>query len=87
MTPPSFEISPGPITDEIARRLIARFSPSDLVVADESDSHRGHGNHVEGVQTHVTVAITAAAFTGRDLLDPPIGNGPVHALSVRARAV
>jgi BolA family transcriptional regulator, general stress-responsive regulator len=100
MTPPSFEISLGPITTEIARRLHARFSPSALKVADESESHRGHGNHVEGLQTHVKVDITAAAFTGlsriaavrlvqqevRDLLDPPIGNGPVHALSVRARS-
>jgi BolA family transcriptional regulator, general stress-responsive regulator len=94
------QIDNGPITTEIARRLVSRFAPASLNVIDESASHRGHGNHIEGVQTHVAVRITAAAFAGlsrvaavrlvqaevRDLLDPPVGNGPVHAFSVTATA-
>ncbi len=96
-----FDVAPGPVTSDIAARLIARFEPAALQVVDESAQHRGHGNHREGVQTHVAVHITAAAFAGvsrvaavrlvhaelRDLLDPPVGDGPVHALSVTARAV
>ncbi len=94
------EIDSGPITNEIARRLTEKFAPSALRIIDESAHHSGHGNHIEGVQTHVAVQITAPAFAGlsrvaasrlvqqqvRDLLDPPIGNGPVHAFSVSAKA-
>jgi BolA family transcriptional regulator, general stress-responsive regulator len=92
------EIAPGPVSEEIGRRLLAAFTPARLRVVDESEAHRGHGNHRAGVQTHLAIMIEAEAFAGlsrvsaqrlvhkllKDLLDPPIGNGPVHALTVTA---
>ncbi len=93
-------IAPGDTSAEIARRLQAAFAPSLLEVHDESDGHRGHGGHREGEQTHLAVRIEAAAFSGltrvaaqrlvhkelADLMDPPVGQGPIHALTVSARA-
>lgn len=48
------------ISDEIRQRLDARFAPSLLEVADESEKHRGHGGWREGGQTHFRVRIRAA---------------------------
>lgn len=48
------------ISDEIRQRLDARFAPSLLEVADESEAHRGHGGWREGGQTHFRVRIRAA---------------------------
>jgi BolA family transcriptional regulator, general stress-responsive regulator len=90
------KIAPGPISEEIGRRLVAHFAPIRLQVIDESEGHRGHGNHREGIQTHLAIVIEATAFAGlsrvsaqrlvhkllTDLMDPPVGNGPVHALTV-----
>jgi BolA protein len=90
------DIAAGPISEEIGRRLVAHFAPMRLQVIDESESHRGHGNHREGIQTHLAIKIAAPGFVGlsrvaaqrmvhkllTDLMDPPVGNGPVHALSI-----
>ena len=48
------------ISDEIRQRLDARFAPSLLEVADESEKHRGQGGGREGGQTHFRVRIRAA---------------------------
>lgn len=53
------------IADEIHSRLTEAFSPSDLVVEDDSESHRGHAGFREGGQTHFNVRIRAAAFEGQ----------------------
>ncbi len=90
-----FSIAPGPTSEEIARRLVAAFAPTSLAVIDESDSHRGHGGHREGVQTHLAVRIEAAAFAGlarvaaqrlvhKELAD--LMDRPIHALTVSAQA-
>lgn len=90
----SLNIAPGRTSAEIAARLTAAFSPTRLEVIDESEAHRGHGGHREGLQTHLAVRIEAAAFAGlsrvaaqrlvhkqlADLMD-----NPVHALTVTAR--
>jgi BolA family transcriptional regulator, general stress-responsive regulator len=83
--------SPRPIAEEISRRATAAFAPVHLEVQDDSHSHRGHGGHREGVETHLTVRITSAVFNGKgrverqrlvfevlhDLMD-----NPIHALSL-----
>lgn len=92
----TFLIHPGPTTEAVARRLLGAFHPTKLDVVDESASHAGHGGHREGVQTHIAVRIAAPPLDSlsridatrlvhkelKDLLDPPVGNGPIHALSI-----
>jgi BolA family transcriptional regulator, general stress-responsive regulator len=92
----SLTIAPGSVSEEIGRRLQAALAPTHLMVTDDSAAHQGHGGHREGVQTHLSVTIAAAALLTqsrvaatrmvqrelRDLMDPPVGQGPIHALSV-----
>lgn len=50
------------VTDEIRARLESAFSPTELVVEDESEKHRGHAGYREGGESHFRVAIRAPAF-------------------------
>lgn len=50
------------IRDEIEQKLQAAFQPRELMVEDDSESHRGHGGWREGGQTHFNVRIRAADF-------------------------
>lgn len=50
------------ICDEIEARLNDAFAPDELVVEDDSESHRGHGGWREGGQTHFNVKLRATAF-------------------------
>ncbi len=84
-------LSPRPVADEITRRVQVAFAPLYLEVVDDSDKHRGHGGHREGIETHLTLRITSAAFDGKsrvarqrlvfDLLSDLMEN-PIHALSL-----
>lgn len=71
------------------------FSPSHLVIEDESHRHAGHaGARPEG-ETHYRIIIHAPAFAGRSRLEvhrlvnqalaEEFENG-LHALSIEARA-
>ncbi len=62
------------IRDEIEAKLTAAFSPTELEVVDDSESHRGHGGWREGGETHFNVKIRAETL------------GPLSRLS-RHRAV
>ena len=85
----------GAVTEAIRHKLEAKFAPARLEIVDDSDKHRGHAGHREGGESHFTVVIEAAAFTGQ----PRVARqrmvyaalaeelaGPVHALSVKALA-
>lgn len=50
------------IRDEIEQKLHAAFAPRELMVEDDSESHRGHGGWREGGETHFNVRIRAAAL-------------------------
>ncbi len=50
------------VEDEIREKLQAAFQPRELVVVDDSESHRGHGGYQEGGQSHFNVRIVAEAF-------------------------
>ncbi len=50
------------IRDEIEQKLTLAFGPSELMVEDDSESHRGHGGWQEGGETHFNVKIRASAF-------------------------
>ncbi len=86
----------GPIAHEIEARLNAALAPTDLIVTDDSESHRGHAGHRGSGESHFTVALTAAAFAGLsriarqravyaalgDLMAPD----RIHALIIKASA-
>jgi BolA protein len=85
----------GAIAAEIEARLRKGFAPTLLRITDDSASHRGHGHHHADGESHFTVEIESAAFSGlgrvarqravnatlADLLA-----GPVHALALQCRA-
>ncbi|WP_170466164.1 BolA family protein [Ruegeria arenilitoris] len=53
------------VTDEIRTRLQTAFDPRELVVVDDSESHRGHAGFQEGGESHFNVRIRASAFEGQ----------------------
>ncbi len=52
------------VSQEIHTRLSAAFSPSELQVVDDSESHRGHAGYQDGGESHFNVRIRAAHFAG-----------------------
>jgi BolA protein len=54
----------GPIAAEIEARLRAAFTPTRLIVHDDSASHAGHAGHDSRGESHFTVEITADGFAG-----------------------
>lgn len=57
------------VADTMRRKLVARFSPLRLDIADESHRHAGHaGARPEG-ETHFAVTIVAAAFAGKSRIE------------------
>jgi BolA protein len=77
------------------RKLSAAFSPSRLDITDDSARHAGHAGAREGGESHFSVTIESAAFTGASRVERQrmvYGAlaeelaGPVHALSLKAVA-
>ena len=54
----------GAVAETIRSKLDAAFAPARLEVIDDSDKHAGHSGHRDGGESHFTVVIEAAAFTG-----------------------
>jgi BolA protein len=50
--------------ERIHATLTARFAPTQLVVQDDSAQHAGHAGAAAGGETHYTVVMEAAAFSG-----------------------
>ena len=85
----------GAVAETIRSKLDAAFAPAKLEVIDDSDKHAGHSGHRDGGESHFTVVIEAAAFTGvarvqrqrkiYGILAEELA-GPIHALSVKALA-
>ena len=50
------------VKDEIHERLMAAFSPRELEVVDDSESHRGHAGYQDGGQSHFNVRMRAEAL-------------------------
>ncbi|WP_372573195.1 BolA family protein [Ruegeria jejuensis] len=78
------------ITDEIRNSLQQAFSPRELEVVDDSESHRGHAGYREGGQSHFNVRIRADAFAGQSRIarhravHAALGDlvGRIHALAL-----
>jgi BolA protein len=83
------------VADTIRQKLTERFSPTRLVVIDESHRHAGHAGARPGGETHFAVTITSAGFAGLgrvarqrlvyDALKAELAGG-LHALSLVTRA-
>ena len=76
----------------LRRRLEARFSPTLLVIEDESHLHAGHAG-AEGGQSHFRVRIVAEAFRGVTPVDrhrlvyaavDDLLKADIHALAIEA---
>ena len=50
------------LCEEIEARLNDAFAPEQLIVEDDSETHRGHGGWREGGETHFNVKIRAPGF-------------------------
>ncbi len=84
----------GPLAQEIEALLRAAFAPSSLAVINDSARHHGHSGDDGSGESHFTVEIESAAFTGQSrlqrqrLVNAALGDIPgqrVHALAIKAR--
>jgi BolA protein len=85
----------GDVADRMQEKLTQAFAPIKLNIVDDSDKHKGHAGAREGGQSHFTVIIESAAFTGvsrverQRMINHVLADdlaGPVHALSIQASA-
>lgn len=85
----------GPMASEIENRLMAALAPARLDVINDSASHSGHMGDDGSGESHFTVEIESAAFSGKSRLErqrmvnQALGDLPgqkVHALAIKARA-
>jgi BolA family transcriptional regulator, general stress-responsive regulator len=53
------------VADAIRRKLTERFAPMRLELEDESHRHAGHEGARPGGETHFSVTVVSAAFTGQ----------------------
>lgn len=84
----------GPIAQEITRLLTAAFAPTRLEVINDSARHHGHSGDDGSGESHFTVEIESAVFTGVSRLQRQrmviaalgdIPGGRVHALAIKAK--
>jgi BolA protein len=85
----------GPVAAEIENRLIAALSPLSLAVIDDSHKHAGHSGHDARGESHFTVEIESATFTGQSrvsrqrMVNTALAEllaERVHALAIKAKA-
>ena len=85
----------GPVAAAIARKLKQGLEAEHVVVVDESHLHQGHAGSRDGGESHFRVEVVSRQFSGKSRIDRQrlvYGilaeelAGPVHALSVSARA-
>jgi len=87
--------STGPIAREMRARLEAALAPTALTLIDDSEKHRGHGGYNPSGESHFSLAIESAAFTGKSRVERQrmiyralgqLMDERVHALSIKAKA-
>ncbi len=85
----------GPLAQEIAQLLTAAFAPTRLEVINDTATHHGHAGDDGSGESHFTIVIESAAFTGvsrlerQRMVNRALGDIPgqrVHALAIRASA-
>ncbi|HEX4159251.1 MAG TPA: BolA family protein [Rhizomicrobium sp.] len=83
------------VADDIHRKLVEAFRPTEIYVEDESAHHAGHAGARPGGETHFRVRIVAPAFVDMsriarqrkiyEVLSDEM-RVQIHALSIDARA-
>lgn len=83
------------VADTMHRKLAERFAPSRLEIVDDSQRHAGHAGARPGGETHFSVILVSAAFSGMgrvarqrlvyETLDAELAGG-VHALALTTLA-
>jgi BolA family transcriptional regulator, general stress-responsive regulator len=82
----------GAIAETMRRKLTEALAPNRLEIVDDSARHAGHAGTRAGGESHFTITIEAAAFTGlrriqrQRLIHAILAEelaGPVHALSLK----
>lgn len=77
------------------KRLMAALSPEKLVVSNDSEKHRGHAGYDGTGESHFSVEVTSAQFSGLNrvarqrLVNQALGDlmkERIHALSIKAIA-
>jgi BolA family transcriptional regulator, general stress-responsive regulator len=85
----------GPVAREITARLEQALAPTKLQLSDDSEQHRGHGGYNPAGESHFSLAIESALFTGQSrvarqrMIYQALGDlmhERVHALSITAKA-
>ena len=85
----------GPVATEMLSRLNSALSPTAIELIDDSEQHRGHGGYNPAGESHFTLRIESAAFTGKSRVERQrmiyaalgdLMDARVHALSIRAHA-
>ena len=85
----------GPVQREMEELLQHAFIPSRLAVINDSANHHGHSGDDGSGESHFTVVIESAAFTGKSrverqrMVNRALGDIPgqrVHALAIKATA-
>ena len=85
----------GPVATEMLARLNSALSPTQIELTDDSEQHRGHGGYNPAGESHFSLRIESAAFSGKSRVErqrmiyAALGDlmrERVHALSIRATA-
>jgi BolA family transcriptional regulator, general stress-responsive regulator len=89
------DLATGPVAAAIAARLTAALDPSQLEVSNDSHLHAGHRGDDGTGESHFTVTVESAAFTGLNrvarqrLVNAALAEllaTRIHALAIRATA-
>lgn len=89
------DASTAPLGEIITDRLTAALSPSHLAVINDSHHHAGHMGDDGTGESHWTVVVESAAFTGLNrvarqrLVNQALADllsSRIHALAIKARA-
>ena len=85
----------APIVNQIETRLTAALSPTRLVVSNDSAQHSGHMGDDGTGESHFSVTVESAAFTGLNrvarqrLINTALADllaTRIHALAISAKA-
>jgi BolA protein len=84
-----------PLVDVIEARLASALSPTRLIVSNDSAQHRGHMGDDGSGESHFSVTVEAAAFTGKSRVErqrmvnaalADLLAERIHALAIKASA-
>ncbi len=85
----------GPVAREMQARLTEALAPLKLEIIDDSHHHAGHAGHDARGESHFTVEIVSAAFTGQSRVNRQrlVNNAlrellanRIHALSIKTQS-